>query len=314
MEEENRYKLDQVSVRLKLNEEAPLYSDKTIDSPNRAVEVMKEMMKELDREYVCIVNIDSSSHPINFNVVSIGSINASLVSMRELFKSAIMSNAASILLLHNHPSSSLKPSKEDHATTARVMMASELMGIPLLDHIIVGGVTGEYYSYKNEMQESFNMKGLQDKLKLHNMEETWLNEICDYHTCKARHEEADGGRMKEYNPLAKVEELEEQNYNMIDNRLNNIMPKSEEQRMQRQNEESEKAAEQLRNAEKKEEQKDRNQKIKEQSSKEQISKKQNKLKERRSVIEALAHNKAAIASAGRSPKAKENAKEAAVKT
>ena len=178
------YKLEQVSVRLKLMEEAPLYSTDKIDTPDRAIEIMSDMMKSLDREHVCVVNLDGASHPINFNVVSMGSINMSPVVMSEVFKTAILSNATRILLLHNHPSSSITPSKEDHAVTAKVMMASMLMGIPLVDHIIVGGGTGEYFSYKKELRGMFNAEGMQTLLKTNGIEGVFAEPAVEYESGK----------------------------------------------------------------------------------------------------------------------------------
>ncbi len=95
--------LKQVDVRLKLVEGNGVYSDKPITNPEEAISVMADVMAGLDREEVCVINLDSKGHPINFNVVSIGTLNSSFVSGRELFKSAILSNAASMILLHNHP-------------------------------------------------------------------------------------------------------------------------------------------------------------------------------------------------------------------
>jgi len=178
------YKLEQVSVRLKLMEEAPLYSTDKIDTPDRAIEIMSDMMKSLDREHVCVVNLDGASHPINFNVVSMGSINMSPVVMSEVFKTAILSNATRILLLHNHPSSNITPSKEDHAVTAKVMMASMLMGIPLVDHIIVGGGTGEYFSYKKELRGMFNAEGMQTLLKTNGIEGVFAEPAVEYESGK----------------------------------------------------------------------------------------------------------------------------------
>lgn len=86
--------LKQMDVRLKLVEGNGVYSDKPISNPQEAISVMADVMAGLDREEVCVVNLDSKDRPINFNVVSIGTINTSIVSGRELFKSAILSNAA----------------------------------------------------------------------------------------------------------------------------------------------------------------------------------------------------------------------------
>ena len=90
--------LKQVDVRLKLVEGNGVYSDKPITNPQEAISVMADVMAGLDREEVCVINLDSKGHPINFNVVSIGTLNSSFVSGRELFKSAILSNAASMIL------------------------------------------------------------------------------------------------------------------------------------------------------------------------------------------------------------------------
>ena len=169
----------------KLMEEAPLYSTEKIDSPEKAIEVMRDMMKNLDRENVCVVNLDGASHPINFNVVSIGSINSSELAMRELFKTAILSNASNILLLHNHPSSSITPIKHDHAVTARVMMASQMMGIPLVDHIIVAGGTGEYFSYKKELKGFFSIDGIKTLLRANGIEGVFAEPVVQYRTEEA---------------------------------------------------------------------------------------------------------------------------------
>mgnify|MGYP005750445937 FL=1 len=77
-----------------------------------------------------------------------GSLNAAVMEPREIFKSSILSNAASIILLHNHPSDDLQPSKEDINLTRRIELAGELLGIPLLDHIILG--RGRYMSLREK--------------------------------------------------------------------------------------------------------------------------------------------------------------------
>lgn len=211
-EQNGIHKLEQVSVRLRLCEETPLYSTEEINTPRKAIDVMKDMMRQLDREYVCIVNLDNGNRPINFNIVSIGSINASLVTMRELLKSSILSNASSLIMLHSHPSYRTEkplPSKEDNMTTLNVMMATELMGINLQDHVVVAGGSGAIYSYRAELKDKFSIEGLQEIIGL-NREKPLIAEPS-----------------VEYKPLAKVEELEEQNYNQIDNVLNNMSKKDQ---------------------------------------------------------------------------------------
>ena len=113
------------------------------------------MLAELDREEVCVVNLDGKGRPINFNVVSIGSVNASLVTGRELYKTAILSNAAGMIMFHNHPSSDLQMSKMDRDVTEKMMYASLLLDIAFYDHIIVAGGTGETFSMRENVPELF---------------------------------------------------------------------------------------------------------------------------------------------------------------
>ena len=147
--------LKKVEVRMKLTEGNGLYSSESIDKAETAVRVMADAMAGLDREEVCVVNMDSKGHPINFNVVSIGSLNGSIIPMGNVFKTAILSNAASILLMHNHPSSDVSMSRQDENVTKQLMYAGQIMGISVLDHIIVGGMTGECYSLRSHYPELF---------------------------------------------------------------------------------------------------------------------------------------------------------------
>ena len=94
--------LKQVDVRLKLTDKESMFSRETIDTPEKAVSVLAPVLAELDREEVCVVNLDGKGRPINIIVVSIGSVNASLVTGRELYKTAILSNAAGILPSPGH--------------------------------------------------------------------------------------------------------------------------------------------------------------------------------------------------------------------
>jgi predicted nucleotidyltransferase len=151
------YELKQVKVRLKLAEAYPIYSTEQITTPDKAAEVMAQVLSQMDREYCCVVNLDGANHPINFNVVSIGDVNQAHVPIQNVFKSAILSNAASIMMFHNHPSGSVKASREDIDVTKRLIEAGKIMNIPVLDHIIVGGGTKERFSFREESPEMFNV-------------------------------------------------------------------------------------------------------------------------------------------------------------
>ena len=140
-------KLEQVAIRMV--EQPPLYSNEPMNNPDVAIRVMNEFLSQMDRELFCIVNLQADLTPINMNIVSVGSLNEALINPREIFKSAILSNAHSMMLIHNHPSGNLTPSTSDIQTTARMRELGELMGISLVDHIITGR-NGNYYSFRDK--------------------------------------------------------------------------------------------------------------------------------------------------------------------
>jgi DNA repair protein RadC len=98
----------------------------------------REHFEALDREEFLVVLVDGRNKVIGFNVVSVGTLTASLVHPREVFKPAIVGNAAAIILVHNHPSGDPEPSAEDKALTSRLTQAAELLGIRILDHVVIG--------------------------------------------------------------------------------------------------------------------------------------------------------------------------------
>lgn len=108
-------------------------------------EAFRERCEGRDREEFLAVLLDGKGRNIGFNVVSVGTLTASLVHPREVFKAAILANAASIILVHNHPSGDPTPSEEDRALTRRLKQAGELVGIKILDHVVIGD--GRFYSF-----------------------------------------------------------------------------------------------------------------------------------------------------------------------
>jgi hypothetical protein len=148
-----RYKLKEVCIRLA--EGHPLYSDVPLSSPTAALDVMRRELSQYDREVLCVVNLNNKLKPINFNIVSMGSINGSIASIPNILKSGILSNAYGFLLLHNHPSGDVTPSREDIQTTRRCIEAGKIMDIPCLDHVIVGGGNSDYYSFRESGMVDF---------------------------------------------------------------------------------------------------------------------------------------------------------------
>ena len=120
-------RLEQVAIRMV--EQPPLYSEEPMDSPRAAVRVMKEFLAQMDRELFCIVNLQADLRPINMNIVSVGALDHTLTHPREVFKSAILSNASGMILIHNHPSGNLTPSKADIAVTDRLQKGAALSSI-----------------------------------------------------------------------------------------------------------------------------------------------------------------------------------------
>jgi DNA repair protein RadC len=106
---------------------------------------LRPVFEKSDREMFVVVLLNTKHRPIGLNTVSIGSLSASIVHAREVFKPAIAGNAAAVILAHNHPSGDPAPSAEDVELTKRLREAGELLGIRVLDHVIVGD--DRHYSF-----------------------------------------------------------------------------------------------------------------------------------------------------------------------
>lgn len=125
-------------VRLKLVKESSfLYPERNIKSPEDAYKLISKFLGELDREYFLVVCLDTKNQPTAINVCHIGNLNSSIVHPREVLKPAILSNSASIIVAHNHPSGDPTPSREDIEVTKRLKKSGLIIGINLLDHLII---------------------------------------------------------------------------------------------------------------------------------------------------------------------------------
>ena len=111
---------------------------RSISSPEDAAAIMREEMRTLDREEFWVLLLNTKNGLIKKCPTSRGSLNASIVEPREVFKDAIAASAASMILVHNHPSGDPTPSAEDVTVTKRLVKAGELLNISVLDHIILG--------------------------------------------------------------------------------------------------------------------------------------------------------------------------------
>ncbi|WP_447602879.1 JAB domain-containing protein [Nitrospira sp. Nam80] len=113
-----------------------------------AFALLGPLFEGLDREHFVICGLDAKHRIIGVNVVSTGSLTHTIVHPREIFKPLILMNAAACLCAHNHPSGDTAPSREDILLTKRVREAATLLGIPLLDHLILGDE--RYYSFADQ--------------------------------------------------------------------------------------------------------------------------------------------------------------------
>ena len=109
-----------------------------VSSSHDAVDVLRRYLEHEDREHFVILMLDVKNRVIGIHTVSIGNLNSAIVSPREVFKAAILANAASIILGHNHPSGDITPSPEDIQVTETLHKAGKLLDIEVLDHVIIG--------------------------------------------------------------------------------------------------------------------------------------------------------------------------------
>ena len=153
----NKKDFDLVGVRLV--PERKLYSEKEIVCSSDAVALLSKELGEHDREVFCVLHLSPKGLPLSASITSMGELTSTLVHPREVFKSAVLSSAAGIMLLHNHPSGNLTPSEEDIKTTERIAVCGRVLGIPVVDHIICaehGYISMRSYGYEHLFNDSEN--------------------------------------------------------------------------------------------------------------------------------------------------------------
>ena len=146
---ESKKRVDVVSIKV-VKDYSIQYSPRTVSNPHDAYKLFEGFLLDIDREKFLVACFNTKNEPVNISVVSVGTLNSSLVHPREVMKTAILSNSNSIMIAHNHPSGSLEPSTEDKNITDRLMKSCELLGIKLLDHIIIGS-NESYFSFKENL-------------------------------------------------------------------------------------------------------------------------------------------------------------------
>lgn len=137
-------------VQLKMVRESKgsiLFPRRQVKSAEDAVELAGPLLTDCDREKFLVIVLDTKHYPNILEIVSVGSLDATIVHPREVFKTAMVGNGSAVLCLHSHPSGDPTPSPEDLAVTNRLKEAASILGIDLLDHLVVGS-DGRYTSLR----------------------------------------------------------------------------------------------------------------------------------------------------------------------
>ena len=200
MKEKNPFNLDVVSVRLV--KDAPIMSGHPITKPEDAVLLLGKHLCEMDREVLCVINMKTDGTPINCHFASIGCLNESMAHPREIFKASILSNAATIMLMHNHPSGNLTPSKHDTMMTDRMSSNNEVVGPP---YEILSQKALEHYKQLKEKGENVYIDKLtyEEFMMIGDKELGWRFQMLDEQEQKDRFN-AEQGQELEYSEESEI--------------------------------------------------------------------------------------------------------------
>lgn len=114
-----------------------LFEGRRVKCPYDGAKIIRDFIGDCDREKFVVLCLNTKNEPTALQVVHTGSLNASIVHPRDVFKVAVLSNSASVVVAHNHPSGSAEQSPEDVQVTERLVQAGRILGIDVLDHLII---------------------------------------------------------------------------------------------------------------------------------------------------------------------------------
>lgn len=149
------YKVPVVTVQL-IRERMATVDANQVRSPVDGYMLVKEELELADREKIVVVLLDSKLKVLGIHTVGVGSLNSNYVVMRDMFKAAVLANAAAIIVAHNHPSGDPTPSPEDIKVTEQVAAAGHLLDIDVMDHLVVA--VGGYRSIKTLFPNAFDKR------------------------------------------------------------------------------------------------------------------------------------------------------------
>lgn len=136
-------------VHVELKRETWAYPKMEIGSPDEAVTVVQNLIENLDREMVITIQVATDGSVINASVCSVGTMTQALISPAEVLRTTLLSGAHGIVMIHNHPSGSCQPSKEDLQTAKKIATACDLIGVELIDFIVIGA-----YGYIHSVKQN----------------------------------------------------------------------------------------------------------------------------------------------------------------
>jgi DNA repair protein RadC len=132
-----------------------------LSKPDLLMDVISKSLRKyqfVTVEYFIAITIDGMGIPIKTHDIGKGTMNHVTVSLRDVFRAALLDNACSVIVLHNHPSGSISPSGDDSEITRRMVQAGSIIGIELLDHVIIGP-NAQYFSYSESASVEFREFG-----------------------------------------------------------------------------------------------------------------------------------------------------------
>jgi len=137
--------------RVSLVRDENVHFDQTpVCSAPEAQRIIQKLISTLgqpDREQFCVILLNAKNKIIGLNIVSVGDLTHAVIHPREVLKCAILANASSILLCHNHPSEDLAPSVSDKKITEKIIKAADIMSITVHEHLIINMENDDYYSF-----------------------------------------------------------------------------------------------------------------------------------------------------------------------
>lgn len=153
---EQREKMKAFQSLVKLGYELEIESPQ-ITSPQDIANFAHSVMDKIRvQESIVVLSLNAKNQVLDYDVISLGTVNYSLAHVRDVFRNAISNNASAIALVHNHPSGNTEPSKEDIELTKKVQNSGDIMGIRVLDHVVVSGLSPKKYTsmHTERMMES----------------------------------------------------------------------------------------------------------------------------------------------------------------